>query len=165
VFWREGNQQRLFDKLDIESRFQCLGFDWDYVSTSQLGAVAQHVIALISRPWEASAETLIAATDGYWQGASPEKVLATIRRYIPRARCAVRAGSHVGVVTPTNLTELFGKVRSRVSSRQAPSRYSLNLGETGDFQTSATQPQARLLRYEHSFTRLNARAAYAPANQ
>jgi len=35
-------------------RFQCLGFDWDYISSSQLGEVAQHVIGLISRPWEAS---------------------------------------------------------------------------------------------------------------
>jgi hypothetical protein len=117
LFWREGHQQRLVDKLDLESRFRCLGFDWDYISTSQLGEVARHVISQIARPWEAPVDTLIAADDGYWQGASEESVLTIIRRYVPHAHCAVRRGSHVGVVTPTNLTELFGRTLSRLQAR------------------------------------------------
>ena len=107
--WHEGHQQRKFDRLDLASRFHCLGLRWDYISTSQLGEVAQYVGARIHRPWAGPVDTLIAADDGYWQGASYDAVLNVIRRYVPEARCVIRSGSHAGVVTPTNLTELFGR--------------------------------------------------------
>lgn len=119
-YWREGHQQRLFDKLDLESRFACLGFDWDYISTSQLGEVARHVISQIDRSWGGPVETLIAANDGYWQGVPRAFVLEVIRRYVPRARCVFRAGSHAGVITPTNLTELFGRTLARQRRLELP---------------------------------------------
>jgi hypothetical protein len=63
---------------------------------------------------------LIAANDGYWQGVPRAFVLEVIRRYVPRARCVFRAGSHAGVITPTNLTELFGRTLARQRRLELP---------------------------------------------
>jgi hypothetical protein len=116
LFWREGHQERRFDKADLESRFRCLGVHWDYISTSRFGEIAEHVIAQI-RPWNAPVQALIAADDGYWQGVPEETVLTTIRRYVPQAHCTFRPGSHAGVVTPTNLTEVFARVLSALQAK------------------------------------------------
>ena len=114
--WREGHQRRRFEKGDIESRFRCLGLEWDYISSSQLGAAARHVICQIHRPWRGAAEVLIAANDGYWQGTPLDAVEGIVRRYVPFALCTVRKGSHVSVVNPTTLTEMFERLAARLRS-------------------------------------------------
>jgi hypothetical protein len=117
--WREGHQQRWMEKADIESRFVCYGVKWAYVSTTQLGAIAQHVSSLITRPWNAPAEVLIAENDGYWQGIPHDTILATVHKYAPQAHCVFRPGSHLSVVNPTTLTELFTNVRTRLQPHGA----------------------------------------------
>ena len=112
--WREGHQRRWLEKADIESRFVCYGVKWAYVSTTQLGFIASHVSSLITRPWNGPAEVLIADNDGYWQGIPHETILATVRKYAPQAQCVFRPGSHLSVVNPTTLTEMFMKVRNRL---------------------------------------------------
>ena len=112
--WRAGQQRRRFRKADVESRFHCFGLEWDYISASQLGSAARHVVDQISRPWGAPADVLIADNDGYWQGASLDTVTAVVRRYVPRATCTIREGSHVSVVNPTTLTDLFERLAVRL---------------------------------------------------
>jgi hypothetical protein len=112
--WREGHQERRFHKKDLESRFRCFGLEWDYISPSQFSDIAQYVVAQIGRQWNAPAEALVAANDGYWQGASLEAVESVVRRYVPQAHCEFRPGSHVGVVNPTNLTDVFTRVLARL---------------------------------------------------
>jgi hypothetical protein len=120
--WRDGHQSRSFVKRDLESRFDLAGLEWDYVSPRQLGEAAGDVIRQISRPWQGKAEALISAHDGYWQGAPKEQVLATVRRYVPEAHPHFRAGSHIWVANPTNLREIFIRLRStlRFAERPAP---------------------------------------------
>lgn len=115
--WREGHQSRRFVKGDAESRFHALSLQWDYISTSQLGDIAQYVTSRISRPWGAPADALIAADDGYWQGVSSDAMHAVIRRYVPLARCEVRPGTHTSVVSPTNLTALFARASALAERR------------------------------------------------
>ncbi len=111
--WREGAQVRTVLKADVESRFWCMGLQWAYVSTAQLGDIARHVAQRITRPWEATAEVLIADNDGYWQGVSHAGIESVVRKYVPKANCAFRPGSHLGVVNPPTLTEVFTNIRSR----------------------------------------------------
>jgi hypothetical protein len=117
--WHDAHQLQRLRKADVESRFRSLSLEWDYVSTSQLGHIASYVTSRIMRPWDAPAEVLIAADDGYWQDASSAMVQNVVRRYVPRARCAVRPGTHVSVVSPGNLMELFVRVRSALAETRS----------------------------------------------
>jgi hypothetical protein len=112
--WREGHQERLFHKTDLESRFHCCGFEWDYVSTDQLGAMVRHVVEKIASPWGEPAEALVAANDGYWQGLSEPRIIHSIRRYLPGARVVFRPASHLWLANPTFMTELFERQKAKV---------------------------------------------------
>lgn len=111
--WRDGGPRPLF-KADLESRFRCLGLQWDYVSPSQLGQAARHAVAQIRRPWRAPAQALVAEHDGYWQGRSRDDIEHCIRRYLPDAHCEFKPTSHLWVVNPTNVTELFERLKPRL---------------------------------------------------
>lgn len=112
--WADSSPRALH-KVDLESRFRCGGLQWDYVSPSQLSAAVQHVVAQIRRPWRAPSEAVVAANDGYWQGASRPDVEATVRRYLPRVHCEFKPNSHLWVVNPSNITELFTRMRPRLA--------------------------------------------------
>ena len=121
--WRDTAPRRLH-KVDLESRFRCLGLQWDYLSTSQISAVASHVIDQVRRSWGGPAEALVAAKDGYWNGTPPAEIEHVIRRYLPRASIEFKATSHLWVVNPTNVTALLERLQSRLpplaSARSAP---------------------------------------------
>ena len=112
--WADDAPRRLH-KVDLESRFRCGGLQWDYVSPSLLAEAVQHVVGQIRRPWRAASEAVVAANDGYWQGVSREDIEQVIRRYLPRVHCEFKPNSHLWVVNPTNITELFGRLRSRLA--------------------------------------------------
>jgi hypothetical protein len=111
--WRDGGGRPLF-KTDLESRFRCGGLQWCYTSPSQLGQAAQRAVAQIRRPWRAPAEALVAANDGYWQGRPRVDIEHRIRWYLPQAHCEFKPTSHLWVVNPTNVTELFARLRPRL---------------------------------------------------
>ena len=139
--WREGHQKRRVEKADVESRFVCYGVKWAYVSTTQLGAIAEHVASQIERPWNAPTEVLISDNDGYWQGVPRDAILSVVRGYIPQANCVFRPGSHVGVVNPTTLTELFTNVRARAHPRAALDPLAPSRGEEMSYEEgAATRP-------------------------
>jgi hypothetical protein len=112
--WRDGHQRRQLFKVDLESRFKCWGFDWDYVSPSQLGAAARYMVERASTTWEFPAEALVAANDGYWQGRPRSVVENHVRRYLPHSHIEFKPTSHLWVVNPTNLTDLFGRLKLRL---------------------------------------------------
>lgn len=114
--WREAVPRRLH-KFDLESRFRCLGLQWDYLSTSQFAAAAAHVIDRIRRSWGGPAEALVAAEDGFWQGRPRAEAEAVIRRYLPRANCVFALASHLWVANPTNVTALLARMNAH---RPAP---------------------------------------------
>jgi hypothetical protein len=112
--WRDGHQQRLFHKHDLESRFHCCGLEWDYVSTDQLGAMVRHVAEKVTSPWNEPAEAVVAANDGYWQGMSEGEITRAIRRYLPRGHVVFKPASHLWVANPTYMTELFERHKTQV---------------------------------------------------
>jgi len=112
--WRDGHQQREFYKTDLESRFRCGGLDWAYVSVSQIGSAVAHVLRQIHRPWEFPTEALVAANDGYWQGRPQAAVEQAVRAHVPRSHIVFKPDSHLWVVNPTNLTEVFERVKRRL---------------------------------------------------
>lgn len=116
--WCDGPQRRRFRKADLESRFHFLGLEWDYVSPSQLGAAAAHVVRQIPGPLTCPAHCLVAANDGYWAGKPQDFVERTIRRYLPSAEIAFRPASHLWIVTPSFVTELFRAVKRGTSTRR-----------------------------------------------
>lgn len=118
--WRDG-ETRVLRKIDLESRFRCAGLLWDYISPSQLAEAAQFSVARIRRPWRAPAEALVAERDGYWQGTPRDEIERHIRRYLPHAHCEFKPDSHLWVVNPTNVTELFERLKPRLPSL-APAR-------------------------------------------
>lgn len=109
--WCEPGQRRRFRKADLESRFTVGGVEWDYLSTSQLGAAARHVVQQIRGPLRCPAHALVAARDGYWQGRPQPLVERTIRDYLPQVTILFRPASHLWVVNPTFATELFRQTR------------------------------------------------------
>ena len=111
--WRDAHQSRTLYKTDLESRFRCWGLDWDYVSTDQLGRAVEHVVKQIKHPWDLPSEALVAADDGYWQGRPRAAVEQIVRSYLPHSHIAFKPASHLWVVNPTNLTELFERVRAK----------------------------------------------------
>lgn len=120
--WRDGSQARRFVKADLESRFHLAGLEWDYVSTSQIGALVRHVVSQIRAPLACPADTLIAAHDGYWQGKPRAEVERTIRRYLPHAHLDFRPASHLWVVTPSHVTDLFVRHKRAVPPLRAFAR-------------------------------------------
>lgn len=112
--WRDGHQHRRFHKNDLESRFTCGGLHWDYISTSQLGAMVRHVVERITSPWSEPSQALVAANDGYWQNTPRPEIERTIRRYLPRGQIVFKPNSHLWVANPTNVTELFEHHKSQV---------------------------------------------------
>ncbi|MDO8541058.1 MAG: hypothetical protein Q7S40_11530 [Opitutaceae bacterium] len=112
--WRDGPQSRRFVKADLESRFHFAGLEWDYVSVSQIGAMVHHVVNQIGGPVRIPAEALVAANDGYWQGKPPAVVERHIRRYLPDANIEFKPASHLWVVTPSHVTELFERLKHRL---------------------------------------------------
>ncbi len=131
--WRDG-PSRLLRKIDLESRFQLGGLEWDYVSPSQLADAAKHAVAKIRRPWRAPAEALVAANDGYWQGTPHEKIEEHIRRYLPHAHCDFKPNSHLWVVNPSNATELFERLKPRLPALESSRslRAGNSFGRNGD---------------------------------
>jgi hypothetical protein len=142
LHWREGHQQRTMRKADIESRFHCYGLQWAYVSTSQLGAIAAHVASLIQRPWGAPAEVLIADNDGYWQGVPHDTITSVVRKYVPQANCAFRPGSHLSVVNPTTLTEMFVNIHARSGSGATAGRAAVHRAQSRALGDTAARPVA-----------------------
>jgi hypothetical protein len=111
--WREG--RRSLYKVDLESRFRCLGLQWDYVSPSQLGQAAQRAVAHVHRPWRGPAEALVASRDGFWQGRPLDEIKEHIRRYLPHAHFEFKPTSHLWVVNPTNVTALLERMKVRMA--------------------------------------------------
>jgi len=118
--WRHGRHKKTFFKMDLESRFVCLGLYWDYVSVSCFNEMLAHVRARVRTPLEADTYALVAANDGYWQGRAREEVLALIRRYAPRARAIFKRASHLWVVTPENVTEVLEQLAREAPPARAP---------------------------------------------
>ena len=113
--WRDRWNRRRFVKVDLESRFHFLGLQWNYVSTSQLGAAVRHVVRQISGPLELPSAALVAANDGYWRGQTRDTVERTIRRYLPSCELVFKPTSHLWVVTPTHVTELLTRMQARMN--------------------------------------------------
>lgn len=108
--WQDRHPRRLH-KVDLESRFRCFGLQWDYLSTGQLGEAARYMVRKIQRPWHGPAEALVAENDGFWQGVDRPDIEQSIRRYLPNAHCEFKDSSHLWVVNPTNVTELFSRLK------------------------------------------------------
>jgi hypothetical protein len=110
--WRDGGNERNFVKTDLESRFRCSGLEWCYTSVDQLGAITRHVAGKIRAPLRIPALALIAANDGYWQGRSRAEITRTIHGYLPGCHLDFRPDSHLWVVNPTNLTDVFTRLKA-----------------------------------------------------
>ena len=102
---------RSLQKFDLESRFRYFGLQWDYVSTEQLNMAVRHVVAQIRRPWSAPTEALVASNDGYWRGKPLSEIQAEIQRYVPQAQFVFKPSSHLWVVNPSNMTEIFERMK------------------------------------------------------
>ncbi len=118
--WRDGRHRRHFVKADLESRFHFLGLQWNYVSTSQLGAAVRHVVRQVRAPLDLPAAALVAAHDGYWSGQSRDTVARTIHRYLPGCDLAFKPTSHLWVVTPTYVTELLARLKHTMTTLVPP---------------------------------------------
>jgi hypothetical protein len=139
--WRDGSQHRRFRKTDLESRFNFLGLEWDYISPGQLAAAAAHVVRQIPGPLACPSHSLVAANDGYWAGKSHEFIERTIRKYLPETHVAFRPASHLWVVTPSYVTELFRDVKRGATTRRLAAEPALRSGALPA--TEWAQPAAR----------------------
>jgi hypothetical protein len=117
--WCDGEQRRRFVKADLESRFHFCGLEWDYVSIDQLDTMVRHVVRKIRRPIVCPAEALVAADDGYWQGRPHDVVRQSIRRYLPSGDIVFKPASHLWVVTPSHVTEMFQRLKRRWENADA----------------------------------------------
>lgn len=120
--WREGRAWRSFRKADLESRFHLGGLEWDYLSVTQLGEMVRHVAAQAMRPLLCRANALVAEDDGYWQGTPRHQIERAIRRYLPACDIAFKHASHLWVVTPTHVTELFENLKRHLAPLRSAER-------------------------------------------
>lgn len=124
--WRHGDQRKIFFKMDLESRFRCLGLHWDYVSVSCFNEALDHMLRDVREPLGLETHALVASRDGYWQGRTREEILARLRRYAPAMQVTFKPTSHLWVVTPENVSEVLAKLApagaAHPDARQRPQR-------------------------------------------
>lgn len=106
--WRYGLQKKTFFKADLESRFVCFNLYWDYVSVGCFNEMLGHTLRNFRKPIDIETRVLIAANDGYWQGRSEDGIRTFIDRYVANKTLIFKNTSHLWVVAPENVTELFG---------------------------------------------------------
>ncbi len=108
--WHNHEQNNVFFKNDLESRFFCFGFLWDYISTECFNDVLQNNLAKFNQSGhkiDIETHALAATKDGFWDDSSPANIKATLGRYINRARILYKPTSHLWIVTPEHLSDLF----------------------------------------------------------
>ena len=109
--WRDQDQKNVFYKNDLESRFYCYGFLWDYISADCFNFVLRSNLDLFHQspePIDIETHVLAATKDGYWDDSRPANIERTVDKYILNKRILYKETSHLWVVTPENLSELFG---------------------------------------------------------
>ncbi|MCI5145405.1 MAG: hypothetical protein D3923_07705 [Candidatus Electrothrix sp. AR3] len=108
--WKNGKQKNIFYKNDLESRFFCYTFLWDYISTDCFNFVLHNNLSVFSqssKPIDIETHILAATQDGFWDDSSPKNIEKTLSKYIVTKRILYKKTSHLWVVTPDNLSELF----------------------------------------------------------
>jgi|GEM_PF-2381921 len=110
--WFYEGQKNYFGKNDLESRFYYKGIMWDYISTGFFNSFLQYCLS----QWKNQGAPLLdsipvyslAAThDGFWDNSSPTHIYSTLNTYIPTPKIIFKPTSHLWVVTPENLFDLF----------------------------------------------------------
>jgi len=110
IVWKHNGQKNIFHKNDLESRFYCFGFLWDYASIDLFNFILKTNLDLFFQsPELIDMEThILAATkDGFWDDSSQENIEKTLDKYILTKRIIYKDTSHLWVVTPEHLSELF----------------------------------------------------------
>ncbi len=108
--WRCGPQHKAFYKIDLESRFYCLGLLWDYASPDCVNFMLKNNLDIhysVGQPIDLETHVLAATRDGFWDDSSPAAIERTLGRYLVNKKIIYRETSHLWVVTPENISALI----------------------------------------------------------
>ncbi len=108
--WTSGGQRNLFRKNDLESRFYKFGIMWDYISTGLFNEFLKlnlDIFKIENQKIDIETHALAATKDGFWDDSSIDNIRSTIEKYIVDAKIFYKKTSHLWIVTPEHLYEMF----------------------------------------------------------
>lgn len=105
--WFFNKRSKKFNKHDIEVRFRKFGFDWIYSSLDCLNDMLNHIRKNTSKKIDFPAYVLAATNDGYWQGKNKKEITKLLDKYLINKKVIYKHTSHLWVLTPNNVSELF----------------------------------------------------------
>ena len=120
--WRLGRQAKTIHKIDLESRFVCFNLYWDYTSVGCFNAMLEHMLRGAREPLAIEAHVLVGAADGFWQGKGPDTVRAVIGKYLSNATVTFKPASHLWVMTPEHVADIFALLEGAGAERSIQRR-------------------------------------------
>ncbi len=105
--WKHNHHKKIFQKADLEFRFNCFGFWWGYASIDRFNKVLNYLTRNHNKKIDVPVNFLIATSDGYWQGKSRGEIEKLLDKYCSNKKQIVyKKTSHLWVVVPNNLVNL-----------------------------------------------------------
>ncbi|MBP7708548.1 hypothetical protein KA107_02590 [Candidatus Pacearchaeota archaeon] len=105
--WQHNDGTRVFSKDDLEFRFRCFGFNWDYSSVTCFNSLLERVTKNAKLPLDIPAYILLATNDGYWQGKPTSEMYALLDKYLSNKKVIAKDASHLWLLMPDAVQEIL----------------------------------------------------------